>query len=328
MFKEVVVNRFGGPECLEIRQLDSQPLSPGELRLEVRAIGVNRADLMARSGNYHLKHLPMIPGLEASGWVIESKGSISIGTPVLIYRKQIGLYAEEVVVSEHDVFVLPSGFDLKVAASIPVNWLTAHHCLMRLLKVQSGEKLLITAASSAVGNAAIQIALAMGVHVFASVGSDSKKHDLQLKFPSIQVEVLDSGSILNWIKKETNQQGVDVALDLVGGAFFREVIHSVSDGGRIAQAANVTLQDSVINVRDFYARNISVFGFQYGNLMKIKKDHFEQDLGNIIRNFQEGHYQSNISAEFLLEHAAQAHEALMQRSHMGKVILVTEKSVH
>jgi len=329
MPRRIAIYEFGGPENLRIEEFSSRPLQPGELRLRVEAMGVNRADILIREGSYHSKKLPIVPGFDASGCVIESSGEIGIGSRVLIIpgSRGLGFYSEEVIVSASDVLVLSDNISYSVAASIPVNWLTAQESLFRRAGLKRGETLVVLAGSSGVGQAAIQLAQAQGVRVIATVSRQVKADYLKDTY-GCDVLVAGAEDLPSQVLEMTCGSGADVVFDLIGGDFFRPALQIASNGGRVVQAANVTLRDSLINVRDFYAKNLSIFGFQYGNATTIGLEHYRTDLPKILEGFAKGLYRSTISKIFSMDKVATAHETLVDRSHYGKIVLLPQAGVH
>jgi NADPH2:quinone reductase len=179
----------------------------------------------------------------------------------------------------------------------------------------------IFAASSGVGQAAIQIAKGFGARPYAVVSSEVKAKYLADRFGIDALASTISEEIEAWILEKVGPKGVDGVLDLVGGKLFRTALRVTQAGGKIAQAANPSLEDSTINVRDFYPRNISIFGFQFGNLMTLKRDSFGSQLQEIIAGFESGIYRPADLTIYTPDQAAVAHMHLQDRTHVGKVLI-------
>jgi NADPH2:quinone reductase len=114
---------------------------------------------------------------------------------------------------------------------------------------------------------------------------------------------------------------MDGVFDLVGGPRFRLALRLARPGGVVVQAANPSLEDTLINVRDFYPKNLSILGFQYGNLMAIGKDRFADQLEIVLNGFTTGRFQPLERSVFSVDIAAQAHLRLQDRTHIGKVLI-------
>jgi NADPH2:quinone reductase len=320
-YKKVILREFGGPERLCLESVDGFTFDSSKVEVAIAFAGVNRADILLREGKYHIKDLPITPGLEASGEIVRDGHGFRAGDRVLIYRAQSGMYSEQVRVDPTDLVKIPVTLSLKTAASIPLNWLTAYDCLSRLICIKSGQSMAIFAASSGVGQAAIQIAKGFGARPYAVVSSEVKAKYLADRFGIDALASTISEEIEAWILEKVGPKGVDGVLDLVGGKLFRTALRVTQAGGKIAQAANPSLEDSTINVRDFYPRNISIFGFQFGNLMTLKRDSFGSQLQEIIAGFESGIYRPADLTIYTPDQAAVAHMHLQDRTHVGKVLI-------
>ncbi len=328
----VQVGRFGGPEVLTASNKDEPIAGRGELLVAVRVAGVNRADVLFRSGGYHrTAALPVVPGLEACGTVVgigPEVDGFQVGDDVVAWGATgaPGFYAERVAVPAHQVLRLPPDVDPAMAAVLPVAWLSAWYCLHRLARVAAGETVLVLAAGSGVGTAAVQVALAAGAHVIAATGSADKQDRLRAMGAS---HVIDSSGgrtpnagpdLAAQVRDLTDGRGADVVLDLVGGPLFGPALQAAARAGRVVVMANVALAPSTIDTRDFYPRNVSVHGFQITDLLEHGWDP-RHDLATLLKRMQAGQLQPVIDARFPLQEAVQAHRRLEERSVFGKVVL-------
>jgi NADPH2:quinone reductase len=176
--KAVQIERFGAPEVLEVAEVSSPEPQGDEVLIEVEAVGVNRADLLTRSGLYHRAgKTPLVPGFDGSGVVREVGDSVERFAPgdrVFAFGGRPGFYAELVAVSERRVVGVPEGLDFASAAALPTAPLSAWYCLRHLARLGAGEKILIYAAANGVGDAAVQIAKLTDAEVLAVAGSEEK----------------------------------------------------------------------------------------------------------------------------------------------------------
>jgi NADPH2:quinone reductase len=158
--KAVQIEEFGGPEVLKTAEIPMPEVGEDEVLIELRTSGVNRSDILARSGSYHAAgQPPMVPGGEGSGIVREAGPAatgISSGDRVLAFGGRPGFYAEYVAVPTRHVVKIPDTLDWNSAAALPVAPLSAWYCLQRLARLRSGEKVLIWAAASGVGDVTVQ----------------------------------------------------------------------------------------------------------------------------------------------------------------------------
>src|SRR5918995_1152928 len=232
--KAVQIERFGAPEVLEVAEVSSPEPQGDEVLIEVEAVGVNRADLLTRSGLYHRAgQPPLVLGFEGSGVVREVGDSIerfASGDRVFAFGGRPGFYAEQVAVSERRVVGVPEGLDFASAAALPTAPLSAWYCLRHLARLAAGEKVLVYAAASGVGHAAVQIAKLTGAEVLAVAGSDAKVAWALQNGADHGVNYAER-DVLSEINAIFGGGGVDVVLDAVGGTRFAEALKAVGAGG-------------------------------------------------------------------------------------------------
>ncbi|MFI6733665.1 zinc-binding alcohol dehydrogenase family protein [Nonomuraea sp. NPDC050451] len=326
--RAVVVEAFGGPEVLNVVEVADPSPGPGQVLVQIEAVGVNRADALLRSGRYHRADPPpVILGLEAAGTISvlgERTHGFHVGQRVLMMGEPNapGFYAEQAVVPTEQVLALPDGVDPFHAAALPVAWLTAWYCLTTLGEIQPGQTVLIHAAASGVGSAAVQIAAAAGARVIAAAGSKEKTAWVAELGAH---EVLDSrelsgDDLLDQVKALTGGRGAEVVLDTVGGEVFPLSLKAAAPGGRVVALANVALAPSVIDTRDFYPKNVSIHGYQSANLVELGYDP-RADLEQLIAKVADGELRVPVDSVFALQDAAGAHRRLESRANRGKVML-------
>lgn len=321
--RAIVIEAFGGPEVLRLREVARPPLEPDRLRVRLRACGVNRADVLLRKGAYHGAQPPARPGLEAAG-VVEEAGAASgyaAGERVLLYNDRTGLYATEACPRAAEVCRIPDSVSFEDACALPVNGLTAWYCLERLIAVQPGESILVLAAASGVGTVAVQLAANKGARVLAAAGSPEK---LALARSLGAAETIDyrAEDLVAAALAHTGGQGVDGVLDAVGGERFAQALEALGPFGRVASLANVTLEDSVVNTRDFYPKNASIHGFQLGRLVASGRWDPREAMEHLLAEVAAGRLKPVIDRTFPLADAALAHEHLESRRAIGKVLLL------
>jgi NADPH:quinone reductase len=318
------IQEFGGPEVLGWTETDDLAVGPGEVVLAVEAAGVNRADLLFRSGGYHRgPRLPAVPGLEGAGRIV------AVGAGVTEFRPgdrvvawgatgEPGFYADRAVVPADRVLPVPGEVELTAAAALPVAWLSAWYCLHRLGEVRAGDSVLVHAAASGVGSAAVQIAKDAGATVIATAGSADKlawvhslgaDKTLDHRTTDVPAEVL-----------QLTNGGAHVVLDLVGGDTFAGSLRAVRRLGRVVAMANVALTPSTIDTRDFYPRNVHIHGFQITDLMEHGWDP-RPDLRELLDAVAKRRFRVPIDSTFPISNAAGAHRRLASRKALGKIVL-------
>src|SRR5258705_796329 len=175
---KAIHREWGTPDTLRLEEAESPSLSPDEVRIRVRAAGVNFADTLMIAGSYQVKPpFPFIPGLEAAGEVIELGSAVDalrLGQRVLAVLRFGGGYAEEIVLDAAAVVPIPDAMDFVTAAAFPVSYGTSHFALTHRGHLQPGETLLVLGAAGGVGLTAVEIGKAMGARVIAAAGGTEK----------------------------------------------------------------------------------------------------------------------------------------------------------
>ena len=325
--RAVQITEFGDPDRLAIADVADPRPGPGQVLIRVAAASVNRADLLVRSGRYHtLPPLPTVPGAEAAG-VVEAVGAdvsgVDVGDRVLAWGST-GCYAELVATDAAKVVPVPADVSMPVAAALPIAWLTARYCVRELGRVRPGQVVLVHAAASGVGTAAVQTARADGAEVIGVVGSPDKEA-LAKELGAAHVLRRDRDDVLAEVRRITDGAGADVVLDLAGGETFALSLHTVAAGGRVVALANVAGASSVVDTRDFYPKNVSIHGFQFTNLQRLGWDP-RPDLRLLLGEVAEGRFTVPIDTAFPLEEAATAHRRLESDRSRGKVVLTVDST--
>src|SRR5215213_850947 len=232
--RAVVIPRHGGPEVLEVRELPDPAVGAGEVRVAVKAAGINFADLMARAGTYpDAPPLPSVIGYDVAGEV-ESVGegveTHAVGDRVLAGTR-FGGYAQLVTVDEGQALPLPDSFTFEQGAGFVVNYTTAYAGLVVMGGLQKGERVLIQAAAGGVGIAATQVARSIGAEIFGT--ASASKHD------AIREQGVDhaidyrSQDFEEEVDRITGGEGVDVVMDAIGPSSFRKSYRCLRQGGRL-----------------------------------------------------------------------------------------------
>lgn len=320
----VRLDRFGGPDVLHVADASVPEIGDDEVLIAVEAAAVNRLDVLTRSGGYHRGgQPPLVLGNEGSGTIAAVGAQVpglAVGDPVFAFRGRPGFYAEYVAVPAVRVVRRPAGLDPAAAAALPTAWLSAWYCLHHLARLQRGEVVLVWAAASGVGDAATQIARRAGAIVIAIAGGEDKvawalgngaHHGIDHARHDVHAEVM----------AVTGGAGADVVLDTVGGASFSASLRAAARAGRVVALANVALEVSIIDTRDFYPRNLTIHGFQITDLIDHGYDP-RDDLRQLAALAATGGLTVHIDTALPLEQAAQAHQRLEQRQTRGKVVLL------
>jgi NADPH2:quinone reductase len=321
----VVVSKFGEPSCLEYKEIEIPQIQENQVLIKVKATSVNFADVKKRKGTYPGQvQLPFIPGLEASGIVVDfgkNVSGFSVGQKV-IALPDTGSYAEYIAVNEDLVFPIPETMCLEKAAAFPIVSFASYSLLNDIVRVQKGESVLIHAASGGFGTTAIQFARLLGAtNIIATV---SRKHKKSI------AEEVGAKHIINYTNENfservleiTEGKGVDVILDSLGGKIFSESLKCLAPFGRIAYYGNATEQKAYLDIDELYPSNRNVMGFSFGMYRKLKPEKVREIAIKVISYMEEDVISMKVTKKFHLKEAAAAHEWIESRQSVGKVLLI------
>ncbi|MER5374762.1 zinc-binding dehydrogenase [Streptomyces sp. NPDC002553] len=326
--RAVRIDEFGGPEVLVPVEVPDPVAGPGQVLVRIAAAGVNRADALVRSGVYHRAgRPPLIPGAEAAGTVAavgDGVTGLEVGQRVVALDAGAapGFYAELAAVPVGQVVALPDGVDLTTAAALPIAWLSAWYCLRHLAGAGKGDTVVVKAAASGVGSAAVQIAAEAGARVVALAGSPEKAAWAGEfgAYATVDTSAYPGDAEVEEVLRITGGRGADVVLDAVGGSAFARSLREVAHGGRVVALANVALEPSTVDTRDFYPKNASILGFQLTNLQIHGYDP-RADLRELAERVADRTYRVPVETVLPLEEARAAHERLERRDNRGKIVL-------
>ncbi|MFE3851028.1 zinc-dependent alcohol dehydrogenase family protein [Streptomyces griseorubiginosus] len=241
MTRTVRFHELGGPDVLRIEDVEVGAPGPGELLVRVDAIGLNRAEALFRSGNYieSVKEFPARLGTEAAG-VVEAVGArvsgFAAGQPVGVIpafsMNDHGVYAERAIVPAHAVLHRPEGLDAVTGAAVWMPYLTAYGALVEVGGMRAGDTVVLTAASSSVGLAAIRTARRVGATPLATTRSPAKK-DALLAAGAAEVIVTDEEDVAARVLELTAGRGAEFVFDAVAGPGVRDLARAVAPGGTL-----------------------------------------------------------------------------------------------
>ncbi len=302
--RAVVLTGTGGPEQLVVQDVPEP--DAGDAIVEVRAAGINFADVLVRLGQYpQMPELPAILGSEIAG---ELDGNRVMG----FVRSQGGGYAERVAVDRRWLLPLPASASFAEGAAFPMAFLTAWIPLTELVRIAFGSRVLVTAAAGAVGTAAVQLVRTLNGVAVAAVGSEEKK-ELPLSLGAAEaVTYAELGEL----------EPVEVVFDLVGGDVFASSLSLVKPMGTAIAAgyAGGLWQD--VSPTWLVGRNIGVHGFYLGRLLGRNPELVERAAQDVLRLWDGGVVRPIVGAELPLEEAGEAHRLIEERKTTGKVVLV------
>jgi NADPH:quinone reductase-like Zn-dependent oxidoreductase len=335
--RQAVISRYGPPEVFEIREAREPVPAPGEVRVRVRAAGVNYADILARMGLYpDAPRPPMVVGYEVAGHV-EAIGSgvtgISEGDRVLGLTR-FGGYSDMVVMPADHAFRVPDGLSDSEAAAVPINYLTAALGLYRMAALNAGDTVLIHNAGGGVGIAALQLARLRRATVIGT--ASAFKHAALRSFGIDHVIDYGHADVAAEVTKITHGRGVDVILDPIGGESFTNSYRLLAPLGRLiifglSSAAGGEQRSLLRAFRAWWAtprfnpmslinRNRGVFGLHVGHLWDERRQ-LAPIMSMLLQELSAGRLQPVVSRTFPLDRVADAHRFIQSRQNIGKVVL-------
>ncbi|WP_245613661.1 NADPH:quinone reductase [Pelobacter seleniigenes] len=320
MMQAIQVKEFGAPEVMQIQEIAAPVPARGQVKVDVKAIGVNPVDTYIRAGIYPLKpELPYIPGNDAAG-IISAVGADvkhrQVGERVYVFGSLVGSYAEQLVCSENQVFTLPDKSDFSVGAAIGVPYTTAFYGLLYRAHALPGETVLIHGASGAVGQAAVQIAHSYGLRVIGTAGTTAGIKLLQEQGVVAALNHHDD-NYLDAVAELTCGMGVDVILEMLANVNLDKDLKVVAKYGRIVVIGNRGTIE--INPRDTMGKNASILGMAAFNASPTE---FRQIHAVIHAGLQDGRFKPTIRTELPLRSAPEAHKLVMEPGGNGKIILI------
>jgi NADPH:quinone reductase-like Zn-dependent oxidoreductase len=338
----VVQTKNGGPEVLEVQERPDPPVGPGEVRVAVKAAGINFADTMARVGLYpDAPKPPCVVGYEVAG-EIESVGAgvteHKVGDRV-VAGCRFGGHAELVTVPEDQALPLDDRFSFEQGAAIPVNYVTAWAGLVTMGGLQDGDRVLIHAAAGGVGTAATQMAKGRGAEVFGTASAG--KHDAIKKLGVDHAIDYRNQDFEEEIKRLTDGEGVDIAFDATGPTNFRKdyrvlrpggclVMYGLSEastgtGRSIRKAASAAIRAPFATIPWWKSLNVMSENKGVFGLNMLHWQDSEPGLARLfepmVAEMEEKRMEPVVAEAFPFDRAGEAHEFIGARKNIGKVVL-------
>ncbi|MCG8603827.1 zinc-binding dehydrogenase [bacterium] len=336
----VAIHEHGGLEKLSFEKQPLPQITAKEVLVKIKAAALNHLDLWVREGWPGLKvEMPHILGSDVAGIIIErGEGvtSVNVGDQVLLapawgcgvcqacvsgddnhcpsYKilgeNVPGTYAEYVKAPAANAFPIPEGLSFDEAAAIPLVFLTAWHMLVERARIKPGETVLVLAAGSGVGSAAIQIAKLFNANVIATAGSEPKLKKAK-ELGADELINYEDDDFLKAVRELTGGRGVDIVFEHVGKSTWQRSIRALMKGGRLVTCGATTGYDAVTDLRHVFFRELKILGNFMGRKVGLQQalQFFPDKLRPVI------------DTSFTLQDAARAHERLKKREQFGKVIL-------
>ncbi|WP_130802496.1 NAD(P)H-quinone oxidoreductase [Acinetobacter ihumii] len=324
--RHIEISHPGEPDVLKVVEAKTPQPNANEILIQVKAAGINRPDILQRKGLYPMpKDVTPIPGLEVSGVVVaigESVKDFKIGDRVCALTNGGG-YAEYCVVPATQTLIIPENLSFVQAAAIPETYYTVWANLFDIGQLKKHETALIHGGASGIGTTALALCHAMGIQTFCTVGSDEKVNELQTITTAINYKKDNFEQV---ILEKTDQQGVDVILDIVGAKYFSQNMNVLKRDGRLVilgfmggrMAKEFDLQQLIL-------KRATVTG----STMRARNDQEKAEITHSLKQkvwplLEQGQSLPIIYKTFAFEDVAKAHATMEQSEHIGKIVLSLE----
>jgi NADPH2:quinone reductase len=324
--KAVFITEPGGPEVLQVREVDAPEPGPGELLIDVVAAGINRADVQQRRGFYPPPPgASEIPGLEVSGRIAgfgpDVTRPFAVGDRVVALLAGGG-YAEKVAVPAEQVVRVPEGVDLVTAAALPETAATVYSNLFMTAQLAPGELLLIHGATGGIGTMAVQMAKAFGARVAATAGTEEKVSTARA-FLGVDVAInYREQDFVEAVREATDGRGADVILDVVGAKYLERNVEALAPYGRLVVIGLQGGAKAELNLGTLLSKRAAVIATslrprpveEKGAIMAAVKEH-------VWPLVTDGRIKPLVDKSFPLAQVTAAHEYFDSGEHVGKILL-------
>ncbi len=318
--KAIRVHEFGGPEVLKLEEAPDLKPGPGQVVVNVKAVGVNPVDTYIRAGAYALKPaLPYTPGMDAAG-TVQAVGrgvaGVGVGERVYVGGTLSGAYADQALCEAAQVHRLPVRLSFAQGAGVNVPYATAHRALYHRAQGQPGETVLVHGASGGVGLAAVQMARASGLTVIGTAGTE-KGRKLVLDQGAHYVIDHHLEGYTEQILALTQGRGVDIILEMLANVNLARDLTLLALRGRVVVIGN---RGSIeINPRAAMQRDASILGF---TLMNATKEELASIHAALVAGLESGTLDPVVGREIPLAEAPRAHQAVLEPGAYGKIVLI------
>jgi NADPH2:quinone reductase len=310
--RAIQINQFGGPEVMQYCEVADPSPSADEVLIDVTAIGINYADTHQTENSYlSPQRLPLIPGIEVVGTSSGKRYLASVSS---------GGYAERAVAHKGAIFPIPDNVSDEAALCVLIQGTTAWHLLKTMGHLRAGETVLIHAAAGGVGTIAIQLAKMWGATVIASTSSPEKS-ELAMSLGADHVISANSADLAGDIRKANGGKGVDIVLEMIGGAAFDQSLLALADFGRMITFGMASrTAPTPVHPGSLMHGSKTIAGFWLANCF-AHKELMHDVVAELFSLIGSGALKPVIGATFPLAEAADAHRAMLARGTTGKIVL-------
>ena len=323
--KAVLCRAYGEPESLQIGDLPEPALGPGDVRVAVRAVGLNFPDLLMIKGQYQYKSdFPFAPGMECVGEVLEVGAAVSHLRPGMrvIAHPWRDCLAEQVVAPAGVVFPAPDAMADDRAAGFALSHGTVYHALVDRGRLEGGESLLVLGAAGGVGLAAVTMGRHLGAEVIAAAGSAEKLAIAAEHGAHHTIDYTDDSSELRHkVKALTDGLGADVIFDPVGGDMSDQAIRAINWNGRLLIIGFASGRIAALPSNHVLIKEVEIVGVAYHRFCNERPAEAQANMATLFALYEAGALKPHVSATFAMAEAASALRALATRRATGKVVV-------
>jgi NADPH2:quinone reductase len=323
-----IVRKFGSPAVGEVAQVPDPVPGPHDVLVEIHAAPVNYVDLLVIGGQYQfVPELPFVPGKGPAGVVTAvgpSVRGLMVGDRVLAMA-EYGGYAEKVVAAENQCYKLPASMSFEDAAAISLAFDTAWFALRERARYATGESVLVLGASGAVGYAAVQLAKALGAYVLAGISSPEKADFVKAAGADAIVDLSRPDlrdSLRDQVYAHTDQRGVDIVLDPIGGSAFAAALRSLAWCGRLVVIGFAAGEIPTMKANYLLLKNIEVSGLQISDYRRKAPQRVADCFAEIFQLYRAGKLRPAPITRFALEQCSTALQHVQDRKAAGRVLLI------
>lgn len=318
----LICDDYGGIDSLRVGELPAPTPEPGSVLIKIEAVAVNFADTLMVSGQYQLRpDPPFAPGYEVAGTVVVANQAdgVSPGDRVSGFLWYGGM-AERAVLERRNLVVLPDSVSSQVGAVLPGTYGTSYHALVDRAQLKGGETLLVLGASGGVGMAAVQIGKALGASVIAAVSSEEKSTAVE-EAGADHVIRYDETPLRDGIAAATDDEGVDVVFDPVGGDMTEHALRSTRWNGRLLVIGFASGPIPQIPLNLPLLKGSSIVGVFWGRFTTEQPEKHSANFAQIVQWADEGRIDPPIQRSFTLDEGRDALSWVADRKAIGRVVI-------
>ncbi|HEY9679843.1 MAG TPA: quinone oxidoreductase [Drouetiella sp.] len=322
--KGILVEKHGGPEVLQFKDVNLAKPGPGQARVKIMASGLNFIDIYQRRGEYPV-NLPWTPGLEASGIVEEVGPDVKDVKPGdrVAYTSQPGAYAEGALVKADSLIPLPDNLSFEQGAAFPLQGMTAHYLIHEFRKPKKGETVLIHAAAGGMGLLLVQWAKHLGARVLGTVSNEEKARAAK-EAGADEIIFYNKDNFVDAVNQLTNDEGAHLIIDGVAKTTFAGNLNCTARRGNVVIFGAASGPADPISPNGLMQKSITVSGGSLFNYLLNREELLMRSKG-VLEGIQEGWLKLRIDHVLPLAQAREAHELLEGRKSIGKIVLQSDK---